>query len=72
MMAAAPALSISVEFSWVNFWAIRWSGGGLFEVIVVVVNGKDWVTAPVPPVEPAVVVCVKICVGDDAANSLIV
>jgi hypothetical protein len=39
-------------------------------VIVVVVSGT--LVVPNPPVAPDVVVCVKICVGDEAANSLIV
>ena len=33
---ATPPLWISVELFWVSFWEMRWSGGGLVEVIVVV------------------------------------
>jgi hypothetical protein len=70
MIAAAPTLMISLELVCVSFWATRWSGGGLFDVMVVDVSGV--LVVPKPPVAPDVVVWVKICVGDDAANSLIV
>ena len=52
---------------------MRWSGGGLLDVIVVVTTA--WLTLPRPPPPPPtppppVEVWVKICVGEDAANSL--
>ena len=58
-----------MELFWVSFWEMRWSGGGLVEVIVVVT-----IALPMPPVVPVpeAVVCVNVCVGEEAANSLLV
>ena len=71
MTAAAPALIISVELTCVSFCEMRWSGGGLTEMIVVVTSGSP---PPMPRLPPwgTAVSCSKSCVGDDAANSLIV
>ena len=72
MIAATPTLLMSVWLVCLSFCAMRWSGGGLFDVMVVVTS--DWLMLPTPPPPvpppPVVDVCVKVCVGDEAANSL--